>query len=136
MANPAPQPNARTSSPPDVLAPLLSAVVFGYYGFLFGLETHGSDGNPVALWITFLWVLRLAAVLYVGCLVLAARGRPGSELAYGLASAFATAGLAAVFVWDVTSPDGVAIHPILLLVLIVWNGYCAGTAIRDGLAQR
>jgi hypothetical protein len=135
MTNDAQQAPARSSAPPDLLAPLLSAVVFGYYGFIAGLDTHGSDGNPVALWIAFVWVLRIATLLYLGCLVLAVRARPNSELAYGLASAFATAGLAAIFCWDLASPDSTVMHPLLLLVLIVWNGYCAGSAIRNGLVR-
>ena len=33
------------------------------------------------------------------------------------------------------SPDSLAVHPVILLILVVWNGYCALTAIRDGLAE-
>ncbi|MFM7260845.1 MAG: hypothetical protein ACKO3W_09615 [bacterium] len=135
MANAAQQTPARSSTTSDGFAPLLSAVIFGYYGFLAGLDTHGSDGEPIALWITFVWVLRAATVLYAACAVLAWRGRPGAELAYGVVSALATAGLAAVFVWDIASPDNTAVHPLIMVVLLLWNGYGAYGSIRAGLAR-
>lgn len=125
----------RKAPAPDVFGPLIGTVLFGYYGFLAGLDTHGNDGNPVALWITFVWMLRAATVLLAISTVLAVRKAPRSTLAYGIAVALAAAGLAAVFLWDTISPDSLAIHPVILLVLVVWNGYCAVSAIRDGLAE-
>jgi hypothetical protein len=135
MSNtPSTQP-ARKAPAPDIFGPLIGTVLFGYYGFLAGLDTHGSDGNPVALWITFVWTLRGATVLLALSTVLAIRNAPRSMLAYGISVALATASLAAVFLWDTMSPDSLAVHPVILLVLVVWNGYCALTAIRDGLAE-
>ena len=134
MMNDAQRPPARSSLAPDSLAPLISAAIFGYYGFLAGLATHGADGEPIALWIACVWVLRASTVLYAICAVLAWRGRPDAELAYGLCGLAATAALAAIFVWDLISPDGVAVNPILMVVLLVWNTYNSVSTIRGGLA--
>ncbi len=132
----APSAQAPQKAPaPDIFGPLIGTVLFGYYGFLAGLDTHGSDGNPVALWITFVWTLRAATILLAISTVLAMRNAPRSTLTYGIAVALAAAGLAAVFLWDTVSPDSLAIHPVILLLLVVWNGYCAISAIRDGLAE-
>ena len=132
----APSAQAPPKAPaPDIFGPLIGTVLFGYYGFLAGLDTHGSDGNPVALWITFVWTLRAATILLAISTVLAMRNAPRSTLTYGIAVALAAAGLAAVFLWDTVSPDSLAIHPVILLLLVVWNGYCAISAIRDGLAE-
>lgn len=125
------QPDAR----PDLLAPILSAAIFGYYGFFAGLATIGRDGEPVALWIAFVWALRGAAVLFaLSAAVALAKARVGL-LVYGASGVVATGGLLAVFVWDLASPDGVAIHPAILLILIVWNGYGSLTSFLSGLRR-
>ena len=135
MMNDAQQLPARSSYAPDSFAPLLSALIFGYYGFIAGLSTHGANGEPIALWIAFLWVLRAATILYVICTVLAWRRRPGAELAYGLCGLGATAGLAVIFVWDLISPDSTAVLPLLMAVLLVWNAYSSIGTMREGLAR-
>jgi len=119
--------------PADLLGPLISTVLFGYYGFVAGLDTTGSGGEPIPLWIAFVWVLRLSAVLFGLCLVLAARGNPKELLWYGIAGAVATAGLAGVFLWDLADPNSLAVSPIILLLFIAWNGYSSVATIRDAL---
>lgn len=122
-----------TRQPTDFLGPLISTVLFGYYGFLAGLDTHGSAGEPIALWIAFVWSLRISAVLFAICLVLAARGNPRELLWYGISGAIATAGLAAVLVWDFADPNALAVSPFILLIFVAWNGYSSFATIRDAL---
>ena len=119
--------------PADLFGPLLSTVLFGYYGFVAGLDTHGSAGEPIALWIAFVWVLRVSAVLFAACFVLALRGNPRELLWYGVSGAIASAGLAGVFLWDLVDPNSLAVHPVLMLIFIAWNGYSSFATIRDGL---
>ncbi len=118
---------------PDVLAPLLSALLFGYYGFLAGLDTHGSGGEPIHLWIAFVWVLRASAVLFTISTALALARKPATDLVYGFGGLLATAALAGVFVWDLIDPNSLAVSPILLLVFIVWNGYASLLTLREAL---
>lgn len=127
--NPVLEPDRRA----DVFGPLISTVLFGYYGFLAGLSTHGSSGEPIPLWIAFLWVLRGSTVLFAICLVLAIRGSRRELLWYGVSGALAAAALAAVFVWDLADPNSLAVHPVIMLILIVWNGYGSVQTIRDAL---
>lgn len=122
-----------TRQPADLFGPLISTVLFGYYGFLAGLDTHGSAGEPIALWIAFVWVLRISAVLFAICLVLAVRGNPRELLWYGVSGAIATAGLAGVFAWDFADPNSLAVSPLILLIFIAWNGYSSFATIRDAL---
>jgi hypothetical protein len=118
---------------PDVIGPIISAALFGYYGFVAGLSTHGSAGEPIALWLAFVWVLRVAALIFGISTVLALLRNPKTDLLYGAGGLFATAALAGVLVWDLVDPNSLAVSPIILVILIVWNGYSSIQTLRDAL---
>jgi hypothetical protein len=117
----------------DVLGPVLSALIFGYFGFLAGLSTGDASGT-VPLYLVTVWVLRVSAILFVAAAVVAMLGIRRATLISGLACAAATLGLLVVMVWSVADQQrDIAIHPLIMAICIAWNGYCAGRAIRDGL---
>jgi|LauGreDrversion4_2_1035121.scaffolds.fasta_scaffold1171588_2 hypothetical protein len=135
--NPAP-PSAPGRAPDggrglDAFGPLVSALLFAYYGFVAGLATHGSAGEPIALWIAFVWVLRIGAIIFAISTALAFLRNPKTDLLYGAGGLFATAALAGVFVWDLVDPNSLAVSPVILLILIVWNGYASIQTLRDAL---
>ena len=124
----------------DPLAPLISLAVFGYYGFLNSTtaDITNSAGEIVPLWVGSLWILRACAVLFAACAVLAFAKKPSVApwglLAYGIVGAFATLGLLAILVWDqLDREDAFACPPIILLILVVWNGYSSAMTLRDAL---
>ncbi len=126
----------RSDHAPDAFGPLLSAAIFGYYGFLNGTvsQTTGNQGETVALWVGTLWILRLAAVLFAVCAVLALRGDRRTNLIYGAGGLAATAGLAAILVWDqLDSNYQTAFSPLLLVIFVAWNAYASGSTLRDAL---
>jgi hypothetical protein len=116
-----------------VIGPIISAALFAYYGFVAGLSTHGGAGEPIALWIAFVWVLRVAAVIFGISTVLALLRNPKTDLLYGAGGLFATAALAGVLAWDLVDPNSLAVSPIILVILIIWNGYSSIQTLRDAL---
>ncbi len=124
----------------DPLAPLISLAVFGYYGFLNSTTAVITDnaGEIVPLWVGSLWILRVCAVLFAACAAMALVRKPSIApwglLAYGIAGAFATLGLLAILVWDQLDQQYFfACPPIILLILVVWNGYSSAMTLRDAL---
>lgn len=117
----------------DVLGPVLSALIFGYFGFFVGLSTGDASGT-VPLYLATVWVLRISAILFAAAAVVAMLGIHRATLISGLVCAVATLGLLAVTVWSVADHErDIAVSPLIMAICIAWNGYCAARAIRDGL---
>ena len=120
----------------DVFGPLVSAAIFGYYGFVDATvrQTTDSAGKTVLLWLGSLWILRVTTLLFMGSTVLAFRNDRKTDLLYGAGSLLATLGLAVILVWDqVDTNYQTVFHPLILLVCIVWNGYGAVQTLRAAL---
>lgn len=122
----------------DVLGPLLSAAIFGYYGFFFGLSTDDGAGNTVPLFLATVWALRVAAVLFAAELVVAFLGAfagiPRGGLIAGALGGVATLVLAIVTVWSIADPNwDIAINHLIMIICVLWNGYASIRAIREEL---
>jgi hypothetical protein len=129
----APPAGRHEAEAPDVLGPLLSTAIFGYFGFMAGLAT-GDGSGTVPLYLTTVWVLRVSAILFLGCAVVAMMRFPRAGLLAGVAGGIATLGLAVVMAWSIADPErDIAVHPLIMILCILWNGYGSFTAIRAGL---
>jgi hypothetical protein len=118
----------------DLLAPLISLVLFGYYGFLAGLDTADSSGTTVPLWLGSVWILRVVTILFAATIVLALQAHPWSELAFGAAGLAATLGLLVILAWDqLDTSNATVFHPLLLAVFIIWNGFGSISTLRAAL---
>lgn len=116
-----------------MLGPVLSALIFGYFGFYVGLST-GDDSGTVPLYLATVWVLRISAILFVAAAVVALVGIRRSTLISGLVSAVATLGLLVIAVWSLADQErDIAVHPLIMAICIAWNAYSSAMAIRDGL---
>ena len=121
---------------PDVLGPLISAAIFGYFGFLSDTTSQvtNSAGETVPLWIGALWILRLSTLLFAGAAGLALARAPMAGLASGLAGLAATLGLLVILVWDQVDRQYYFACPgWLLAIFIVWNGYHSIRTVREHL---
>jgi hypothetical protein len=87
----------------------------------------------VVLVVLHLFWVRVAALIFGISTVLALLRNPKTDLLYGAGGLFATAALAGVLVWDLVDPNSLAVSPIILVILIVWNGYSSIQTLRDAL---
>lgn len=116
---------------------LFSAAIFGFVGFMLAFpEIDPATGRKIPLVVTLKWTLRGSAAAFLATALLAfLRPVAGSVLfsAAGLASA---ALLAVVAAWDLLSAWTSGIHPFLLIVFALWNGWTslAGLVPRRGPA--
>jgi hypothetical protein len=130
--------NAPRSTQPDVISPLISLALFGYYGFLDPMVRDTVDnetGETVALWLAFLWSMRAVAVLFLIALVMGIRRQPQSTLVSGAASLLCAVVLATFPIWDAIETRYLLSTPgWLLLLFAAWNGYVGITTLREGMA--
>jgi hypothetical protein len=134
------RPQTSTLAPeeaPDPFGPALSALIFGYWGFLDSTvaDTVDDSGATVPLWLGALWILRGTAVLFAVCVGLALlRTRPAA-IAYGAVGLLSALGLLAILVWDqLDTKYFFAAHPLILLVCALWNGWASVSSLRRSLA--
>jgi hypothetical protein len=119
---------------PDVLGPLLSAAIFGYFGFFTGLRSDDASGAVVPLYLATVWVLRISAILFLASAVIGIVGKHRAGLLAGIAGVVATLGLTVVTAWSMIDPDhDIAVNHLIMILCILWNGYSAFTAIRSAL---
>ena len=119
---------------PDVLGPLLSAAIFGYFGFFTGLQSDDGSGTVVPLFLTTVWVLRVSALLFLAAAVIAILGKSRAGLFAGIVGAIATLGLVVVTAWSMLDPDrDIAVNHLIMILCILWNAYSSFSSIRSAL---
>ncbi|MEY4118954.1 MAG: hypothetical protein RLZZ116_2282 [Planctomycetota bacterium] len=130
------RPSPASDHAADAFGPLISALIFGYYGFLDSTvrDTTDDAGNTVLLWLGSLWILRISALLFLASTALAFRNDRKTDLLYGASSTLATLGLLVILIWDQADAQYQTVfHPIILLICIAWNGYGAIQTLRSAL---
>jgi hypothetical protein len=130
------RPQDASPSSSDAFGPLLSAAVFGYYGFVDSVvsQTTDSSGQTVALWVGALWIIRIATLLFAVSAGLAFRNDSRTDLVYAVGTLIATLGLVVILVWDQFDTNyQTAFHPVILILCIAWNGYSSVAALRAAL---
>ena len=115
---------------------LLSAAIFGYFGFMTVFPELDADGDPIPLVVTLKWTLRMSAIAFLatGLLVLA-KPLPANLLFGGLGLVSAVM-LAIIGVWDLASPFASGIPPVLLFIFAVWNGLSSLSGLQAALRMR
>lgn len=119
----------------DLFAPLVAALCAGYYGFFAGLETSDGSGT-VALWLAFVWVLRVACILSLLALAACFVPSTSARALYIASAAVLAVGCGGILAWDLLDDaHAVAAHPLLLALLALWNGWVAWTTLRPPVSR-
>ena len=120
--------------PQDLFGPLISLVIFGYYGFVSSTtqDTTDDTGATVALWVAFLWGMRVLTLLFAASSLLAFIRWPLGEMVYGVSGLIAALTLAALGIWDMTDTTyQLAVQPLLMWIVVVWNAYASISILRQ-----
>lgn len=113
---------------------LLSAAVFGYFGFVLIWPNTTSEGDPNWISIVLMWTVRTTAVAFAVSAALAYFHRSAANLLYGAVGLISAAMFGAVLIWHYTTDASAPISPILLLIFTMLNGYGSWVELRDMLA--
>ena len=102
---------------------LLSAAIFGYFGFMLAFpEIDPTTGQKIPLVVTLKWTVRGAAILFLLSALLAMVNGPVGSALYAIGGVITAVLFLAIAGWDLASPFRAGIHPFLLVVFAIWNG--------------
>jgi hypothetical protein len=114
---------------------LISAAIFGYFGFFTGLTAQTAAGNTVFFFALLLWTLRVTAIAFVVSAALTAVQPLAGNLIYSVFGILSAVGLVVVGVMDLADAQhAAAIPPLLAFLFAAWNGYGSWTGLRAVMA--
>ncbi len=110
---------------------LISAALFGYFGFFRGLLHTNSLNQFVLFFALLVWTLKGTACGFVlGGLLTFVRPVPGN-LIYGITGLLSAILFVLIAVMDIMDQqNAAAAPPVLLLIFAAWNGYGSWFGIR------
>ena len=109
---------------------LLSAAIFGYFGFWTTWLHTGVDGQTLAFVVILEWTLKACAVGFAACGILAfAMPRPAEFLFAGL-GLLSAAAFIVVGILDLLDTDHTA-GMFLLFIFAAWNGFGSISSLRS-----
>jgi len=121
------QPDGMLSGPGMML---LSAAIFGYFGFAVTWLSTGSGGQFLLFVAILEWTLKVTAIVFlVSGLLTVVRPWLGNLL-YSLAGLASAASFAVVLILDLMDSQHQAISPLLLLIFAAWNGFGSWSSLR------
>jgi hypothetical protein len=110
----------------------ISAAIFGYFGFFFGLTSTTTAGNVVFFFGLLLWTLRIAAIGFLLSGLLTFAAPLAGNLLYSVTGLLSAAGLVLVGIMDLADAQrAAAISPVLAFLFAAWNGYGAWSGLRS-----
>ena len=121
------------------LVMLLSAAIFGFFGFFYiNWNTPGVDGDPVLFRVMLGLTLKTTAIFFAACAALTVVKPFLGNLLYSLGGGVSAVLFLVVAAMDIAD-DQHMIAPNAQYVLILfaaWNGYGSWSALRKVMAAR
>lgn len=115
---------------------LLSAAIFGYFGFMMGFPELDANGDPIPLVVTLKWTLRGSAIAFLVSGVLAMAQPLAANLLFSALGLLSAVMLAVVGVWDLNSSFYSGLHPVLLFIFAAWNGFGSWSGLQVVMRRR
>lgn len=115
----------------------LSAALFGYFGFFFGLTSLSTSGEWVFMYALLVWALRGGAIGFLASGIMATVHPIAGNLLYCVVGALTAIALAGVGILDVLDTQrAAALPPLLAFLFAAWNGYGSWVGLREVMAAR
>jgi hypothetical protein len=103
---------------------LLSAAIFGYFGFATSFIHHSAITGKLLLYVPILeWTLKVSAIAFLVSGILTFVTPVGGNLLYSVVGILSAVGFLVVAVMDVADTQHQVMSPLLLIVFAAWNGY-------------
>jgi hypothetical protein len=115
---------------------LLSAVLFGYFGFMLTWPRTTLDGDTNWISIVLMWTVRGTAIVFAVSALLTFVHRYVANMMYSATGLISAALFCVVLVWHYTTDAHAPIPPILLMIFAALNGYGSWMELRALLALR
>ena len=114
---------------------LLSAALFGYFGFATTWLTTGNAGQFLIYVAILEWALKASAIGFVLAAALTAVKPFSGNVWYAVVSLLGALAFLVVLVMDVMDKQHMVLHPVLLAIFAGWNGYGALTSLKQLMAN-
>jgi hypothetical protein len=124
---------------PDLAGPgimLLSAALFGYFGFATTWLTMGNNGQFLLFVAILEWTLKISAVGFLIAAIITGIRPVAGNVLYAVISLLGAVAFLVVLVMDVMDKQHMVLHPVLLAIFAGWNGYGALTSLKQLLTAR
>ena len=122
--------NASIMAGPGIM--LLSAAIFGYFGFAMGwVHTSATTGQVVPFVPLLEWTLKGTAIVFLLSAVLTFWRPRAGNLLYAASGLLSAALFVVVAIMDWMDPQHSAFSPVILLLFAAWNGFGSWGALRD-----
>ena len=116
---------------------LLSAAIFGYFGFAMTWSYHSSRTGEFLLFVALLdWTLKCSSIAFLVSALLTFVKPIAGNLIYGLVGFVGAALFLLIAGLDFADKQHTAMHPLLLLIFAAWNGYGSFSGLREILNAR
>lgn len=116
---------------------IISAVLFGYFGFFAGMTSATAGGQVVLFYAILLWTLRIGAIGFALSAGLSFILPLIGNLVYALFGIGTSIGLVIVAVMDIADTSHIAaIPPFWAFLFAAWNGYGSWMSLREIVAAR
>lgn len=116
-------------------AMLLSALIFGYFGYgVTWIHQSPITGQLLPYVVILEWTLKVSSVAFVVSAILTLVSAPAGNFLYSAVSLAGGALFVLVAVWDFADTQHQAASPVLVLFFGLWNGFGAVAGLRQALA--
>ncbi len=116
---------------------LLSAAIFGYFGFATSWNHHSVLTGEFLLFVALLdWTLKCSSIAFLVAALVTFANTIIGNLIYGLVGAIGAVSFLVIAGLDFADKQHTAMHPLLLLVFAAWNGYASFSGLREILNAR
>ncbi len=119
---------------------ILSAAMFGYFGFLYGINwnTPGIDGQIVLFRIMLGWTLKVSAIVFAFAALITFVNKYVSNLIYIAVGLISSVLFIFIIIMDLLdSQHGIfGGAPVILGIFAVWNGFGSYSSLREILKAR
>lgn len=115
---------------------LLSAALFGYFGFATTWLTTGNAGQYLIYVSILEWALKASAIGFVLAAVITGVRPVAGNVVYAVISLLGALAFLVVLVMDVMDKQHMVLQPVLLAIFAGWNGYGALTSLKQLMASR
>ncbi len=114
---------------------LVSAALFGYFGFATSWNHHGITGQFLLFVALLDWTLKLSAIGFLVAAVLTLMAPMLANLIYGLVGLAGAILFIVIAVMGYLDKQHTAMHPLLLVIFAAWNGYASFAGLREVLVR-
>jgi hypothetical protein len=117
---------------------VLSALVFGFFGFFYTWSSRGAQGEFVLFPALLGWTLKVSSILFLLAAGLTIAKLVVGNLLYALTGVVGAGLFVVVAVMDIADQAHTIMPyaPVVLVLFAAWNGYGSWLSLRAVLAGR